>query len=94
MNPHSDAPELEQFNSDASFGTGRHVQRPDTDQLKTSEPPGGTTGEISFGPFRLLPARFLLLEDDKPVPLGSRALHILLALLERPGQFCIAPRAA
>ena len=34
--------------------------------------------EISFGPFRLLPTQFLLLEGDKPVPLGSRALEILL----------------
>jgi DNA-binding winged helix-turn-helix (wHTH) protein len=42
-----------------------------------------TTSEVSFGPFRLLPAQFLLLEGDKPVPLGSRALKILIVLLER-----------
>src|SRR5262249_33921702 len=42
--------------------------------------------EISFGPFRLLPAQFLLLERNKPVPLGSRALEILIVLLERPGE--------
>jgi DNA-binding winged helix-turn-helix (wHTH) protein len=41
--------------------------------------------EASFGPFRLLPTQFLLLERDKPVSLGSRALEILIALLERPG---------
>ena len=41
---------------------------------------------VSFGPFRLLPAQFLLLEGDKPVPLGSRALEILVVLLERPGE--------
>jgi DNA-binding winged helix-turn-helix (wHTH) protein len=34
----------------------------------------------------LLPAQFLLLEGDKPVPLGSRAMHILTVLLERPGE--------
>jgi len=34
----------------------------------------------------LLAAQFLLLEGDKPVPLGSRALEILIALLERPGE--------
>jgi DNA-binding winged helix-turn-helix (wHTH) protein len=34
----------------------------------------------------LLPAQFLLLEGDKPVPLGSRAMHILIVLLERPGE--------
>jgi len=42
--------------------------------------------EVSFGPFRLFPTQFLLLEGDKPVPLGSRALEILIVLLERPGE--------
>jgi DNA-binding winged helix-turn-helix (wHTH) protein len=42
--------------------------------------------EVSFGPFRLLPTQFLLVEGDKPVPLGSRALEILIVLLERPGE--------
>jgi len=41
---------------------------------------------ISFGPFRLLAARRLLLEGDKPVRLGSRAFDILAALVERPGE--------
>jgi len=45
-----------------------------------------TPTEISFGPFRLLPTQFLLLEGGKPVPLGSRALQILIVLLERPGE--------
>ena len=35
--------------------------------------------EISFGPYRLLPARRLLLEGDKPVPIGGRALDLLIA---------------
>jgi DNA-binding winged helix-turn-helix (wHTH) protein len=42
--------------------------------------------EISFGPFRLLPARRLLLEGDAPVSLGTRALDLLIALAERPGE--------
>jgi DNA-binding winged helix-turn-helix (wHTH) protein len=42
--------------------------------------------EISFGPFRLRPSQFLLMERDRPVQLGSRALEILVALLERPGE--------
>jgi DNA-binding winged helix-turn-helix (wHTH) protein len=42
--------------------------------------------KISFGPFCLLPTQFLLQEGDKPVPLGSRALEILIALLERRGE--------
>jgi len=39
-----------------------------------------------FGPFRLSPRARLLLEGDKPVRLGSRALDILLALVEHPGE--------
>ena len=41
---------------------------------------------ISFGPFRLLPARRLLVEGDTPVRLGSRASDILAALVERAGE--------
>ncbi len=40
---------------------------------------------VSFGPFRLFPKQQLLLEDEAPVRLGSRALEILTALVERPG---------
>ncbi|MGA6969042.1 MAG: winged helix-turn-helix domain-containing protein [Xanthobacteraceae bacterium] len=59
-----------------------------TDQplFKESNHADVATSEISFGPFRLLPAQLLLLEGDKPVPLGSRALHILMVLLDRPGE--------
>src|ERR1700684_4463154 len=41
---------------------------------------------ISFGPYRLLAARRLLLEGDKPVRLGGRAFDILTALVERAGE--------
>src|SRR3954447_5773022 len=41
---------------------------------------------ISFGPFRLLAARRLLLEGDEPVRLGSRGFDILAALVERAGE--------
>jgi len=44
------------------------------------------TSEILFGSFRLLPSQHLLLEGEKPVTLGSRAMDILLALVERPGE--------
>jgi DNA-binding winged helix-turn-helix (wHTH) protein len=50
------------------------------------ERPTGPVIEVSFGPFRLLPTRFLLLEGEKPVALGSRSLEILIVLLERPGE--------
>ena len=41
---------------------------------------------FAFGPFRLLPTQFLLLEGENRVPLGSRALEILVALLRRAGE--------
>jgi DNA-binding winged helix-turn-helix (wHTH) protein len=40
---------------------------------------------LLFGPFRLLTAERMLLEGDKPVRLGSRALDILIALVEHAG---------
>ena len=39
----------------------------------------------SFGPFTLVPARQLLLDGEVPVRLGSRALALLCALVERAG---------
>jgi DNA-binding winged helix-turn-helix (wHTH) protein len=53
---------------------------------KRTEPTRIAPTEVSFGPFRLLPTQFLLLDGDKPVSLGSRALEILTVLLERPGE--------
>jgi predicted ATPase/DNA-binding winged helix-turn-helix (wHTH) protein len=41
---------------------------------------------ISFGPFRLLPTQQLLLEGERPLRLGSRALNVLIALVERAGE--------
>jgi DNA-binding winged helix-turn-helix (wHTH) protein len=38
---------------------------------------------VEFGPFRLSPARRLLTSDGIPVPLGERALQILLVLIAR-----------
>jgi predicted ATPase/DNA-binding winged helix-turn-helix (wHTH) protein len=46
---------------------------------------GSAEGAILFGPFRLLPTQRLLLEGDKSVDLGSRALDILIILVERAG---------
>jgi predicted ATPase/DNA-binding winged helix-turn-helix (wHTH) protein len=37
---------------------------------------------LSFGPFRLSPTRRVLSRDGKPVRLGSRALDLLIALVE------------
>jgi predicted ATPase/DNA-binding winged helix-turn-helix (wHTH) protein len=41
---------------------------------------------VSFGPFRLLLAERLLKKGDEPLPLGGRALDILIALVERAGE--------
>jgi predicted ATPase/DNA-binding winged helix-turn-helix (wHTH) protein len=42
-------------------------------------------GTATFGPFTLIPARHLLLDGEVPVRLGSRALTLLCALVERAG---------
>src|SRR5580698_8096522 len=41
---------------------------------------------VSFGPFSLFAAERLLKKADEPVPLGDRALDILIALAERAGE--------
>jgi DNA-binding winged helix-turn-helix (wHTH) protein len=41
---------------------------------------------IAFGPFRIFPRQRLLLEAGKPVHIGSRALDLLIAMLEQPGK--------
>jgi predicted ATPase/DNA-binding winged helix-turn-helix (wHTH) protein len=41
---------------------------------------------LGFGPFRLLLRRRMLMEGERPIRIGSRALDILFALLERPGE--------
>ena len=52
--------------------------------------PGRFNSELartfSFGPFHLIPVQRLLLEGEKPLRLGSRALEILIALVERHGE--------
>ena len=80
---------LEQSYLEPELDVGRAVERPNAARPlfeKRTKPAGATPTEVSFGPFRLLRAQFLLLEGDKPVPLGSRALEILIALLERHGE--------
>jgi hypothetical protein len=77
---------LEQFHLEPELDVRRAVQRPYPARPffeKRTEPADATPTEVSFGPFRLLRTRLLLLEGHKPVALGSRALEILIALLER-----------
>jgi DNA-binding winged helix-turn-helix (wHTH) protein len=41
---------------------------------------------LSFGPFSLFAAQRLVKKADEPIPLGGRALDILIALAERAGE--------
>ncbi|HCN46044.1 MAG TPA: hypothetical protein DIT18_10640, partial [Pseudomonas sp.] len=41
---------------------------------------------VQFGPYRVFPGQRLIAENDRPLRLGRRAMDILLALLERPGE--------
>ncbi len=41
---------------------------------------------LSFGPFQLIRSRKLLLQDGRPVRLGSRAIDLLMVLVERAGE--------
>ena len=80
------APALAGFQVERGLDARRVPQSSDTDQLLFRRRPSSPAPrEISFGPFRLLPTQYLLLEGSKRVPLGSRALQILIVLLERAG---------
>ncbi|WP_425928259.1 ATP-binding protein [Pseudomonas sp. NyZ201] len=41
---------------------------------------------VKFGPYRVFPGQRLIVENDRPLRLGRRAMDLLLALLERPGE--------
>jgi DNA-binding winged helix-turn-helix (wHTH) protein len=66
------------------FFDAQQTNRPTlTNEQRTSP---SRSAAIRFGAFRLLPMQRLLLEADQPVHLGSRALDILIALIERHGE--------
>ena len=78
-----------QFQLEPGLDVRRAVQSPDTARTSIENRTGSSGAaptELSFGPFCLLPTQLLLREGDRPVPLGSRALEILIALLERRGE--------
>ena len=79
---------LAQFDPELGLDVRGAVQTSDTDKpfLKRTGSAGPGPAKVSFGPFCLFPTQFLLREGDKPVALGSRALEILIALLERRGE--------
>jgi predicted ATPase/DNA-binding winged helix-turn-helix (wHTH) protein len=69
------------------LGRSTPVQESVPKSPKQAEVGGGTAcSEISFGPFKLYPEERLLLEADKAVHIGSRALDILIAIVENPSQ--------
>jgi len=83
------APALARFRPGAGVDSSRGLQSLGAEHLlfrKSINPAVPAAREIAFGPFHLRPTQFLLLEGDKPVRLGSRALQILVVLLERPGE--------
>jgi predicted ATPase/DNA-binding winged helix-turn-helix (wHTH) protein len=53
----------------------RHIGESDSDRTA-----------LRFGPFRLIRSGRLLLDGDRPVRMSSRAMDILLALVEQPGR--------
>jgi DNA-binding winged helix-turn-helix (wHTH) protein len=80
---------LAQFDLDAGVDASPPVQGSDAGQPfleKRTGSAGAGSANVSFGPFRLLATQFLLLEGDTPVCIGSRALELLIALLERRGE--------
>lgn len=66
----------------------RILRQPRMDYMQPAveDPADGGSNVLRFGRFRLLLNERALFEEDKPVRIGGRALEILIALIERPGQ--------
>ena len=80
---------LAQFDPERGLDERRAIQTRGMDKPLPEKRIGSAStppAKISFGPFCLLPTQLLLREGDTPVSLGSRALEILIALLERRGE--------
>ena len=81
--------EVFRFIAKSGLNVRHGAQRQDMDKAifeKRTESADVPPNKVSFGPFCLLPTQFLLLEGDRLVPLGSRALEILIILVERRGE--------
>src|ERR1700722_7905791 len=46
----------------------------------------GAVGRLGFGPFELWCDQRVLLRDGEALPLGGRALDLLIFLISRPGE--------
>jgi len=87
--PWSEKPVQAEFHSESEIDSRRVAQVSNAGEpflRERIESARAAPIEVSFGRFRLLSTQFLLLEGDKSLPLGSRALEILIALVERPGE--------
>ena len=82
------ASDLAQYHPESRSDPSSTLESLQTDNLFFGQRADASTAstEVSFGPFRLLVRQFLLLDGDESVSLGSRALEILIVLLERPGE--------
>jgi DNA-binding winged helix-turn-helix (wHTH) protein len=78
----SSKPTLSSLNRGRSVGEDNPPRAP----LALAAGRNSAATSIRFGSFSLWPARRLLMQDIQPVRIGSRALDILIALLERPGE--------
>lgn len=56
------------------------------ERQNNDDPLTGSPRTFAFGPFLLVPERQLLARDGVPVRIGGRALDLLTALVERPGE--------
>ncbi|MER9432015.1 winged helix-turn-helix domain-containing protein [Mesorhizobium sp. M0408] len=65
--------------------TGQAIARTDKVLLVPPHVEVSAHAPISFGSFRLDRAQRLLLQDGEPVRIGSRALDLLIALIDRAG---------
>jgi predicted ATPase/DNA-binding winged helix-turn-helix (wHTH) protein len=85
----SEGPSTQRSRLNRALEAEVRVENPHTD-WELPKQAGRTYGYaasiFSFGSFRLLSGQRLLLEDNEPLRLGSRALDILIALVERPGE--------
>ena len=62
------------------------MSRPSVLDLETATGATWRKDVLSFGPFSLIAAERLLKRADEPIPLGGRALDILIVLTQRAGE--------
>jgi DNA-binding winged helix-turn-helix (wHTH) protein len=79
-------PVMKKVNYESTLDADPRVQRFDSNRSESSKYAIESRGAASFGPFRLVPAQYLLLDGETLVPLRGRAMQILIILVERSGE--------